>query len=295
MKSWSRVTTHWPGRKWLQGVQTRFWQPTISESVVTTGMPGYFCITSMTTSVPRYNVLHEPEGEVYVLHVANLTPEDSGMYICQVDIKVIIMINLTLWYDQVNSVPSSLSYHQLKVISEEDEDSRDSLIDSKDEQFASCCIRANISDACRGFCSLNILLMGVDGTSPDDCEDEFPAIAASMADGRDHQPCCLKMGVPEVCTYLCKGEYNKKTDNIKTIFNCREHMPRTLACIAAGVGEDFLLTISRKVSLIFFTSQRHFHQNHLGSLSLPLTQPLCRFPGFHHHLRTSWHRSTWST
>ena len=152
----------------------------------------------------------------------------------------------------MNSVPSSLSYHQLKVISEEDEDSRDSLIDSKDEQFASCCIRANISDACRGFCSLNILLMGVDGTSPDDCEDEFPAIAASMADGRNHQPCCLKMGVPEVCTDLCKGEYNKKTDNIKTIFNCREHMPRTLACIAAGVGEDFLLTISRKVSLIFF-------------------------------------------
>ena len=40
------------------------------------------------------------------------------------------------------------------------------------------------------------------GTNPSECEADFPNIVKCMADGRDHLPCCLDQGIPEVGYFL---------------------------------------------------------------------------------------------
>jgi hypothetical protein len=59
-----------------------------------------------------------------------------------------------------------------------------------------------------------------------------------ILDGRDHVPCCIQEGVPDICQDLCRGEYTIVTDNVKTHFSCPSYIERTLACIADGVGES---------------------------------------------------------
>ena len=58
-----------------------------------------------------------------------------------------------------------------------------------------------------------------------------------FADGRDHVPCCVREGVPDICQDLCRGEYTTVTDNVKTHFSCPSYIERTLSCIADGVGK----------------------------------------------------------
>ena len=74
------------------------------------------------------------------------------------------------------------------------------------------------------------------GTSPTECETDFPHIVSCMADGRDHLPCCLGQAIPRACSDLCRGEYTLQTDNIKSLFSCSAYTAPTLACIAVGVG-----------------------------------------------------------
>lgn len=31
-----------------------------------------------------------------------------------------------------------------------------------------------------------------------ECEEDFPNIVTCMADGRDHLPCCIDQGIPQV-------------------------------------------------------------------------------------------------
>ena len=76
------------------------------------------------------------------------------------------------------------------------------------------------------------------GTSPTQCEADFPNIVSCMADGRDHLPCCLDQGIPGACSDLCRGEYTVQTDNIKSLFSCSAYTAPTLACIAVGVGQS---------------------------------------------------------
>ena len=83
---------------------------------------------------------------------------------------------------------------------------------------------------------LVMLMFSVVGNSPTECEADFPNIVNCMADGRDHLPCCLDQGIPEVCSDLCRGEYTVQQDNIKSLFSCSSYTAPTLACIAVGVG-----------------------------------------------------------
>jgi hypothetical protein len=57
------------------------------------------------------------------------------------------------------------------------------------------------------------------------------------ADGRNHVPCCIQEGVPDICRDVCRGEYTVITDNIKTHFSCSAYTEETLACIVEGIGE----------------------------------------------------------
>ncbi|CAG2057021.1 unnamed protein product, partial [Timema podura] len=54
-------------------------------------------------------------------------------------------------------------------------------------------------------------------------------------DGRNHIPCCIQEGVPDICQDVCRGEYTTITENIKTHFSCSAYTEQTLACIMEGV------------------------------------------------------------
>lgn len=65
--------------------------------------------------------------------------------------------------------------------------------------FTDCCLAANVSDACLGYCTVHNILDGTTGTEPEQCETDFPNIVKCMADGRNHQKCCQKQNVPDIC------------------------------------------------------------------------------------------------
>lgn len=54
---------------------------------------------------------------------------------------------------------------------------------------------------------------------------------------RNHVPCCIEEGVPDICQDVCRGEYTMITDNIKTHFSCSAYTEQTLACIVEGIGK----------------------------------------------------------
>lgn len=193
------------------------------------------------TSDKRLSIMHEEGGQVYVLLVSNVTSKDAGMYICE-----------------LNSDPPVRSFHELKVLSPFLQapvaSSEKSVVtgptaSTKDSievwgystespinhDFSSCCASKNISSVCQGFCNLKSILDGSTGVNPSDCEAEFPDIVSCMADGRNHMPCCVEAGIPDVCTDLCRGEYTEQTDKIKSLFSCSTYTAPTLACIAAGI------------------------------------------------------------
>ena len=194
------------------------------------------------TSDKRLSIMHEEGGQVYVLLVSNVTSKDAGMYICE-----------------LNSDPPVRSFHELKVLSpflqapvasSEKSVVTGTTASTKDSievwgystespinhDFSSCCASKNISSVCQGFCNLKSILDGSTGVNPSDCEAEFPDIVSCMADGRNHMPCCVEAGIPDVCTDLCRGEYTEQTDKIKSLFSCSTYTAPTLACIAAGIG-----------------------------------------------------------
>lgn len=58
-----------------------------------------------------------------------------------------------------------------------------------------------------------------------------------FTDGRNHVPCCIDEGVPDICQDVCRGEYTMITDNIKTHFSCSAYTEKTLSCIVEGIGK----------------------------------------------------------
>ncbi|XP_046405305.1 Ig-like and fibronectin type-III domain-containing protein 1 isoform X1 [Ischnura elegans] len=182
------------------------------------------------TADPRFHVLHDAGGDVWVLVIKQSKPMDSGIYVCE-----------------VNSNPILRSFHKLSVLSREvlppDNKSDPSEYEfhmskeafAKNHNYTDCCIEANVSTNCLGFCRIQSILEGNTGQDPEVCEPDFPAIVRCMADGRNHVPCCIQEGVPDICQDVCRGEYTVITDNIKTHFSCSAYTEQTLACIVEGV------------------------------------------------------------
>ncbi|XP_069682864.1 Ig-like and fibronectin type-III domain-containing protein 1 isoform X1 [Periplaneta americana] len=189
------------------------------------------------TADKRFDVLHDavsPEdqamsgGDVWVLVIKDAKPNDSGIYVCE-----------------VNSSPILRSFHKLSVLSRAllppDNMTDPMLYDSqkgplgRNHNYTDCCINSNVSSSCFGFCNIQSILEGNTGQDPENCEVDFPAIVKCMADGRNHVPCCIQEGVPDICQDVCRGEYTMITDNIKTHFSCSAYTEQTLACIVEGV------------------------------------------------------------
>ncbi|XP_063243751.1 Ig-like and fibronectin type-III domain-containing protein 1 isoform X2 [Bacillus rossius redtenbacheri] len=176
----------------------------------------------------RFDVLHDGGGDVWVLVIRSARPADSGVYVCE-----------------VNSNPKVRSFHKLSVLSRAlqppdnsslaPQYSGQSAETVRNHNYTDCCASSNVSSQCYGFCDIQSILEGNTGKDPENCEADFPAIVRCMADGRNHIPCCIQEGVPDICQDVCRGEYTTITDNIKTHFSCSAYTEQTLACIMEGV------------------------------------------------------------
>ncbi|XP_045488804.1 Ig-like and fibronectin type-III domain-containing protein 2 isoform X1 [Pieris rapae] len=190
----------------------------------------------------RINVLHDDSdeplqgpgirkgGDVWALVIKSAKSSDAGLYTCE-----------------LNTQPPVRSFHRLSVISRgltppEAQNTTDQYSANNPtlstlalaHNYTDCCVNANVSRGCLGFCSIQTILEGT-GQDPETCQPDFPSIVKCMADGRNHVPCCIQEKVPDICQDVCRGEFTPVTDNIKTHYSCASYMERTLACIVEGI------------------------------------------------------------
>jgi len=204
------------------------------------------------TNDKRISVLHDdapnkkqtPAGDVWVLLIKTVKPEDSDVYVCE-----------------VNSDPVIRSFHPLRIkakngtfyrnpsVTEEGKRTRDPTelspptIDSEYHNFpptithdyTDCCESFNVSTKCLGFCTIHNILDGTTGIEPEACENDFPSIIKCMADSRDHTPCCERKQIPDLCRDMCRGEYTPFTDYLKSRISCAAHTIPGLECILEGI------------------------------------------------------------
>jgi len=209
-----------------QGKHTLMWKKT---SKVPSRSPSVLSAnTNMVTSDRRMKVLHAIGGQVYVLKISNLTVFDAGIYFCEVNtdppIKSFSDLTVVAKYTKVRKMELPTS-----------DSDRSSILTSHDDNFSSCCVAKNVSSSCMQFCNIFSVISTGGLGKPEDCEEEFPSIVSCLGDGRDHLPCCVDAGIPEMCSDLCKGEFNTKTGSIKITSTCREFVQPTLSCIATGI------------------------------------------------------------
>ncbi|TRY80837.1 hypothetical protein TCAL_04329 [Tigriopus californicus] len=198
------------------------------------------------TSKKNVEILHDEGGSVYVLSIKNLTPTDSGLYMCE-----------------INTQPPTRSFYKLTVISSkltapdknhqhgdtfntntEDSTTNNSTVDlwgfatpnPINHDYTSCCLGMGVSEKCLGFCDIRNILEGKAGQNPAECEEEFPDIVMCMADGRNHVPCCEEARIPDICQDMCSGAYTRRSDALKTHLACSQYTAPTLACIAEGIS-----------------------------------------------------------
>lgn len=208
------------------------------------------------TNDKRISVLHDDGpseskkkavgGDVWVLLIKNVKPQDSDVYVCE-----------------VNSLPVIKSFHPLRIkskngtfytnpsVTEERRATEDPIelsppsIENDSEyhnfplsathDYTECCESFNVSSKCLGFCSIHNILDGTTGIDPESCENDFPSIIKCMADGRNHMPCCEKKQIPDLCQDMCRGEYTPFTDLLRSRISCAVHTVPGLECILEGV------------------------------------------------------------
>uniref|UniRef100_A0A1S4H6G5 Receptor mediating netrin-dependent axon guidance n=1 Tax=Anopheles gambiae TaxID=7165 RepID=A0A1S4H6G5_ANOGA len=222
----------------------------------------------------RISVLHDDSpkgrtplgGDVWVLLIKETRLNDSDVYVCEVNSDPIVRSFHPLTVRQpkkktgttsrnatdspsTTSSPSTASPEGAGATSEadeEDDSSSDVYTDSEEEvspdgvplvthDFTDCCHANNVSDACMGFCVLHNILDGSAGAEPEQCERDFPNIVRCMADGRNHVPCCVEKGIPDLCQDMCRGEYTPFTDLLKSRVSCVQHTLPGLQCILDNI------------------------------------------------------------
>ncbi|XP_018897907.2 Ig-like and fibronectin type-III domain-containing protein 1 isoform X1 [Bemisia tabaci] len=215
------------------------------------------------TADTRFDVLHDPVkpkdkkikgNDVWVLAIKNVSVSDAGMYVCEVNSEPVVrsfhkLIVLSAQLQpppKKNGTSSAGAGSSVESVDSSEEEGDYSVeepsgsglgtgTNGKNHNYTDCCVAANVTHSCLGFCSIQSILDGNTGQDPENCEADFPTIVKCMADGRNHVPCCMKEGVPDICQDVCRGEYTVITDNIKTHFSCSSYTEQTLACISRGI------------------------------------------------------------
>ncbi|XP_058124562.1 Ig-like and fibronectin type-III domain-containing protein 1 [Anopheles ziemanni] len=218
----------------------------------------------------RISVLHDDSpkgrtplgGDVWVLLIKETRVNDSDVYVCEVNSDPIVRSFHPLTVRQAKKKTASSrnatdaagasttappEHSEAGVTSEEEEDSdSDTYADSEEDvspdgvplvthDFTDCCHANNVSAGCMGFCVLHNILDGSAGVEPEQCERDFPNIVRCMADGRNHVPCCVEKGIPDLCQDMCRGEYTPFTDLLKSRVSCVQHTLPGLQCILDNI------------------------------------------------------------
>ena len=118
---------------------------------------------------------------------------------------------------------------------QEDYDILQAHVNASQHQFDACCLHSNVSLACQGYCDLNTLYYRSSELARDaTCTQDLDQIFTCLADGRNHAPCCLASGVPELCTDLCTGGLMTSV-TASLVTQCHKYSTPILTCVAAGV------------------------------------------------------------
>lgn len=170
------------------------------------------------TSDSRYSVLHTEESSEWMLVIASTRMSDGGQYVCEVNSSPTVRVFMLLIVTAVNSLPLPIATPFALT-----------------HNFTDCCIMKNVPELCLGFCSLQNIVLGNTGTTSHECEDHLGNIAFCMADGKNHEPCCIREHIPEACREVCRGEYTLQSASVLHHYACSHYSSATLACIAQGV------------------------------------------------------------
>jgi DB module/Fibronectin type III domain len=177
-----------------------------------------------------------------VLLIKAVKPEDTDVYVCEVNSEPVIRSFHTLRIRAKNGT----FYRNPSVTDKKDsEDLSPPKIDSDSEyhnfpptaihDYTDCCESFNVSTKCLGFCTIHNIMDGTTGVEPEACENDFPNIIKCMADGRNHMPCCEKKKIPDLCQDMCRGEYTPFNDLLKSRISCAAHTIPGLECILEGI------------------------------------------------------------
>jgi hypothetical protein len=136
-------------------------------------------------------------GDVYVLSIADVTTEDQGLYVCEVNsdppVKSFHELkgqfpNVPLNLRHVSSYLfffSTVALTEVAAAESDAEESEDYLLYSDASEtshdFNDCCKSKNVSSTCMGFCNLDDIMKGKTHTDPDACDSDFPNIIQCMA------------------------------------------------------------------------------------------------------------------
>lgn len=188
-------------------------------------------------------------GEVYVLLIKNVNPDDTDVYVCEVNSDPMLRSFHPLRVKAKNGNNSSTSSNKTsntdtskdltpvteEVIEDGGGSSVSDMMPSVTHDFTECCDSLNVSLKCKGFCSVHNIIDGSTGVEPEACEKDFPSIVKCMADGRNHVPCCERKKIPDICQDMCQGEYTPFTDYLKSRVSCVAHTLPGLQCILEGI------------------------------------------------------------
>ncbi|XP_039449778.1 Ig-like and fibronectin type-III domain-containing protein 1 isoform X2 [Culex pipiens pallens] len=220
--------------------------------------------TSRVTSDKRISILHDDSpkgrtplgGDVWVLLIKEARLNDTDVYVCEVNSDPVVQSFHPLRVKKAkkahttesSSTSESTTSGNKSSTTEHDEDDEDQEdLDEDGEEivpeggprvehdFTGCCQANNVSSTCLGFCVLHNILDGSTGVEPEQCEKDFPNIVRCMADGRNHVPCCVEKGIPDLCQDMCRGEYTPFTDQLKSRVSCVQHTLPGLQCILDNI------------------------------------------------------------
>ena len=112
--------------------------------------------------------------------------------------------------------------------------------------MTACCAAGGVASSCAGLCDLDHMFHASPAaTAPllARCSAHLAAVFSCLADGRDHAPCCLDSGVPELCADFCSGDLapsNLTSTSAST--QCAPYTRQVVGCVAIGKYNNIHIT-----------------------------------------------------
>ena len=118
--------------------------------------------------------------------------------------------------------------------------------------MTACCAAGGVASSCAGLCDLDHMFHASPAaTAPllARCSAHLAAVFSCLADGRDHAPCCLDSGVPELCADFCSGDLapsnlTSTSTSTSLVAQCAPYTRQVVGCVAIGKYNNIHTTVS---------------------------------------------------